>query len=93
LRRHNKRLSNKICAGIVAGGNRNGGQEFTINAIHNWALIHNMIIANDGLPDPHFGVISVSHTREETSAKYDDIALKSIDNIAKRIKEIYSLTN
>lgn len=52
LRRDGFKLKDKIGAAIGIGASRNGGQEFTIQAIHSWMNIHGMIIVGD---NSHFG--------------------------------------
>ncbi|MBN2110623.1 MAG: flavodoxin family protein [Methanosarcinaceae archaeon] len=54
LRRQGFKLSNKVGAAIAIGGSRNGGQEKTIQSIHEWMHIHGMIVVGDG---GHFGGI------------------------------------
>lgn len=53
-RRQGFKLSNKIGAAMAIGGSRNGGQEKTIQSIHEWMHIHGMIVVGDG---GHFGGI------------------------------------
>ena len=52
LRRNGFLLKGKVGGAIAVGGSRNGGQEFTINAIHSWMHIHGMIVVGDM---SHFG--------------------------------------
>lgn len=54
LRRQGFQLSNKVGAAMAVGGSRNGGQEKTIQSIHEWMHIHGMIVVGDGA---HFGGI------------------------------------
>ncbi|WP_292461516.1 flavodoxin family protein [Methanolobus sp.] len=54
LRRQGFQLSNKVGAAMAVGGSRNGGQEKTIQSIHEWMHIHGMIVIGDG---GHFGGI------------------------------------
>ena len=54
LRRHGFLLSGKVGGAIAVGGSRNGGQEKTIQAIHDWMHIHGMIVVGD---NNHFGGI------------------------------------
>lgn len=51
-RRNGFKLKGKICAGITIGGSRNGGQEFSLQTIHNAGMIHGMLIVGDS---NHFG--------------------------------------
>lgn len=53
-RRQGFQLKNKIGAAMAIGGSRNGGQEKTIQSIHEWMHIHGMIVVGDG---GHFGGI------------------------------------
>ena len=54
LRRQGFQLSNKFGAAMAIGGSRNGGQEKTIQTIHEWMHVHGMVIMGDG---GHFGGI------------------------------------
>lgn len=45
--RYGFELKNKIGAAIACGRSRNGGQETTIQAIHNWMHIHGMKVLGD----------------------------------------------
>lgn len=53
-RRQGFQLKNKVGAALAVGGSRNGGQEKTIQTIHDWMHIHGMIVVGDG---GHFGGI------------------------------------
>ncbi len=55
LRRNGFLLKGKVGGAISVGGSRNGGQEFTIQAIHSWMHIHGMIVVGDM---SHFGGIA-----------------------------------
>lgn len=79
-------LKNKIGGSIVVGGARNGGQEFASIIIHNWMLIHNMIVVSDAIPTSHFGGIGVAS--EPGSVIKDEIGLKTAENLGKRIAEV-----
>jgi multimeric flavodoxin WrbA len=63
LRRKNFALKNKVGAALSVGGSRNGGQEKTIQSIHDWMHIHGMIIVGD---DAHFGGIAWNPVEEDT---------------------------
>lgn len=79
LRRDNFRLKNKIGAAIAIGRSRNGGQEFTIQTIHNWMHIHGMIVVGD---NNHFGGIIVAPFEE------DDIGKKTVDDTVEKVCDI-----
>jgi len=55
LRRQGFKLKNKLGAAMAVGGSRNGGQEKTIQTIHDWMHIHGMVVLGDG---GHFGGIA-----------------------------------
>lgn len=63
LRRKNFALKNKVGAALSVGGSRNGGQEKTIQSIHDWMHIHGMIIVGD---NAHFGGITWNPIEEDT---------------------------
>lgn len=56
LRRNGFLLKGKVGGAVAIGGSRNGGQEFTIQAIHSWMHIHGMVVVGDMA---HFGGIAV----------------------------------
>ena len=86
LRRKGFLLANKIGAAVVVGASQGGGQEHTISSIHNFFLIHNMIVAGDGEPKSHFGVVSIAKVKGE--ARKDKIALETAESLAKRILKL-----
>ena len=55
LRRKDFALKNKVGAALSVGGSRNGGQEKTIQSIHDWMHIHGMIVVGD---NAHFGGVA-----------------------------------
>jgi len=89
-------LRNKVGAAICVGGNRNGGQETTIQAIHHFYLIHDMIIVGTG-PDPtpgcYLGVASTTYPERgkvPTAVLKDELGLKAAAMIGKRVWEASS---
>jgi multimeric flavodoxin WrbA len=69
LRRNGFLLKGKLGAALAVGGSRNGGQEFTIQAIQSWMHIHGMIVVGDGA---HFGGIVTKPVES------DDVGLKTV---------------
>ena len=69
LRRNGFLLKGKLGAALAVGGSRNGGQEFTIQAIQSWMHIHGMIVVGDGA---HFGGIATKPVES------DDVGLKTV---------------
>ncbi|MFN3527560.1 MAG: flavodoxin family protein [Candidatus Altarchaeaceae archaeon] len=88
--RKNMELRNKIGGAIAVGGSRNGGQEFTILAIHNFMLIHEMIVVSDK-NTAHFGGICVG--RNPGDVLNDKDGLKTVENLALKISEILKSFN
>lgn len=76
LRRNGFLLKNKVGFGIAIGGSRNGGQEFTIQAIQNWMHIHGMIVVGD---NSHFGGIL------EKEIEKDKTGLKTIQESTEKL--------
>jgi len=85
MRRHGFKLSGKIGGAIAVGGSRNGGQEFTIQTIHHWMLIHEMLVASDK-KTAHFGGIAVA--RNPGDVLKDKSGMETVRNLAKNIVEI-----
>ncbi|MDD3754780.1 MAG: flavodoxin family protein [Methanobacterium sp.] len=80
------KLKNKLGGGISVGGSRNGGQETTISAIHQFMLIHDMIIVGDGAPLAHYGGTGVGSNIN--SAEGDDLGLETSRNLGRRMAEL-----
>ncbi len=79
LRRNNFRLKDKIGAAIAVGRSRNGGQEFTIQAIHSWMHIHGMVVVGD---NNHFGGTVVFPFEEDSMGK------KTIDDTLEKVCDL-----
>ncbi|MFA5880320.1 MAG: flavodoxin family protein [Candidatus Margulisiibacteriota bacterium] len=86
LRRAGGLLQHKYFGGVAIGGSRNGGQELTLQTMHNWALIHGMFVMPDALPTSHFGGALVA--RGPAEAMQDQIGLETINNLAKNVIKI-----
>ncbi|WP_423792946.1 flavodoxin family protein [Methanocaldococcus indicus] len=82
-------LKNKIGGAIAVGASRNGGQETTIQQIHNFFLIHSMIVVGDGEPTAHYGGTGVGKAPEE--CKNDKIGIETSKNLGKKIAELLKL--
>ena len=80
------KLKNKVGGAISVGGSRNGGQETTISAIHEFMLIHDVIIVGDGAPLAHYGELeSVGPKRKLES---DEVGLETSKNLGGRVAEL-----
>jgi multimeric flavodoxin WrbA len=82
LRRNNLALKNKVGAALSVGGSRNGGQEKTIQSIHDWMHIHGMIVVGD---NAHFGGIAWNPSEE------DDVGMKTVLETANKVCDVLEL--
>ncbi|MBN2014365.1 MAG: flavodoxin family protein [Candidatus Altiarchaeota archaeon] len=82
LRADNYRLSGKVGGAIAVGGSRNGGQELVCMNIHNWMLLHEMVVVSDK-ETAHFGGIGVG--RNPGDVLKDDVGIKTTENLARSL--------
>jgi multimeric flavodoxin WrbA len=80
------KLKNKVGGAIAVGGSRNGGQETTISTIHDFLLIHDVIIVGDGAPLAHYGGTGVGSTKE--ASECDEVGLQTSRNLGRRVAEL-----
>ena len=80
------KLKNKVGGAIAVGGSRNGGQETTISAIHDFLLIHDVIIVGDGAPLAHYGGTGVGSAKEASES--DEVGLQTSRNLGRRVAEL-----
>ena len=87
-------LRNKIGAAIAVGGNRNGGQEFTIQAIHYYYFVQDMIVVGTG-PDitpgcylGGCGTNSPYRGKIKDAVQSDELGIKSCKIIGRRVTEM-----
>lgn len=85
------KLKNKVGGAISVGGSRNGGQETTIRAIHEFMLIHDIIIVGDGAPLAHYGGTGVGGSKED--ALSDEIGLETSRNLGRRVADLAAKLN
>ncbi len=78
LRRNGFLLKGKVGGAVAVGGSRNGGQEFTIQAIHSWMHIHGMLVVGD---KAHFGGIAVKPVES------DEVGLKTVKDTVDMVCE------
>lgn len=87
-------LKNKVGGAIAVGGNRNGGQETTLQAIHHFFLIHDMIIVGTGpdeRPGCYLGVAATTHPKRgriKDAVKEDELGLRAARTLGKRVAEV-----
>ncbi|MGB9937044.1 MAG: flavodoxin family protein [Methanobacterium sp.] len=80
------KLKDKVGGAIAVGGSRNGGQETTIAAIHEFLLIQDAIVVGDGSPLAHYGGTGAAGAPEDI--KNDDFGIQSSKNLGKRVTEL-----
>lgn len=81
--RRNFQLKDKVCGAIAVGAARNGGQETTCSAIHDFFLIHDGIVVGDGNPTAHYGGTGVGG--EKTACQEDEVGMETSRNLGKRV--------
>ncbi|MCQ6253885.1 flavodoxin family protein [Methanocaldococcus sp.] len=82
-------LRNKVGGAIAVGASRNGGQETTIQQIHNFFLIHSMIVVGDNDPTAHYGGTGVG--KSPGDCEKDEIGLETARNLGKKVAEVIKL--
>ena len=82
-------MSNKVGGAIAVGASRNGGQETTIQQIHNFFLIHSMIVVGDKEPTAHYGGTGVGAGVDD--CKNDEVGIETARNLGKKVAEVVKL--
>lgn len=80
------KLKDKVGGAISVGASRNGGQETTIAAIHQFFFIQDMVVVGDGAPLGHYGGAGVSGGKGDASE--DETGLETSANLGKRVAEL-----
>ena len=80
------KLKDKVAGAISVGASRNGGQETTISAMHEFLLIHDAIIVGDGAPLAHYGGTGMGGVVGDT--KQDEHGIMTSINLGKRVAEL-----
>lgn len=86
-------LRDKVGAAIAMGSNRNGGQEFTIQCIHYYMLVHDMNIVGTGpdeMPTCYIGGVGNNYPergRVKDAASRDEAGIRSCEIIGRRVAE------
>lgn len=81
LRRRDS-LKDAIGGAIAVGGSRNGGQEFVLHQIHNFFLIHGMVVAGDE-KTMHFG--GAAWGRNPGDAEKDSVGKETAVNLGRHV--------
>lgn len=80
------KLKDKVGGAIAVGGSRNGGQETTIAAIHEFLLIQDIIVVGDGAPLAHYG--GTGSAGAPGDIKDDEFGIQTSKNLGKRVTEL-----
>lgn len=87
-------LQHKVGGGIAVGGNRNAGEEFTIQQMHYFFLIHDMLIAGSGgqpTPGCYIGGGATTWPNDKSKSKNgilnDKLGLNSCRNLGRNIAQ------
>ncbi len=87
-------LSNKVGGAIAVGYNRNGGQETSIQMIHAYFLVHDMIVVGSGpveTPGCYYGGGAVTHpkrSRIRDAVLDDELGLRSARGVGRKVAEV-----
>ena len=80
------KLKDKVSGAIAVGASRNGGQETTCAAIHEFLLIHDAIVVGDGSPLAHYGGTGAAGPAGEVEK--DEMGIETSKNLGKRVTEL-----
>ena len=83
------KLKNNIGGAISVGASRNGGQETTIRQIHDFMLIHSMIVVGDKEPTAHYGGTGVGGAVD--ACENDEAGINTARNLGKKVAEVVKL--
>jgi multimeric flavodoxin WrbA len=87
-------LSNKVGGAIAVGYNRNGGQETSIQMIHSYFLVHDMIVVGSGpveTPGCYYGGGAVTHpkrSRIRDAVLDDELGIRSSRGVGRKVAEV-----
>ena len=87
-------LKNKIGAGLVIGGNRHGGQETTLQSIHHFFFIHDMIVVgtgSDDRPGCYLGAAATTHPQRGRvigAVRDDELGMQAARLLSRRLLEV-----
>ena len=91
LARNGSLLRNKVGGVLAVGGVRNGGQEFTIQAVQAAMFCHDMVCVGGGTKAAHFGAALVSS--EKKGIEYDGIGIETARDIGRRVAGLAMMLN
>ena len=79
-------LKDTVGGAISVGASRNGGQETTCAAIHDFLLIHDALVVGDGIPTAHYGGTGVGGAKSDCQT--DEMGIQTAENLGKRVTEL-----
>jgi multimeric flavodoxin WrbA len=86
FRKNNFSLSGKVAGVLAVGGNRNGGQELTIQSVQVALMSHQVILVGDGTPTAHWGGTLWNQADDDISQ--DELGLSTARNLGRRVAEV-----
>jgi multimeric flavodoxin WrbA len=90
-------LKDKVGGAVVVGGNRHGGQETTIQAIHHFFLIHDMVVVGTGpdeRPGCYLGAAATTHPqrgRVKDAVQTDELGVRAAGILGRRVTDMIRL--
>jgi multimeric flavodoxin WrbA len=99
MSKYKNALSCKIGGGIAVGGNRNGGQEFTLQQMHYYFAIQDMTIVGSGdepIPGCYLGGAATTYPnrgRVKDGVLQDELGMKSAANLGRKVAKMIGLMN
>ncbi len=88
---HPGEMKNKLGGAIATGGTRHGGQEFTLQTIINFYLMHEML-ATGGLGGCYNGGTIWSKDKKAAGAEKDKVGMETVIRLAHGVAEAMELT-
>lgn len=88
---HPGEMKNKVGGAIVTGGTRHGGQEFTLQTIINFYLMHEML-ATGGLGGCYNGGTIWSRDKKAAGAEEDSVGMETVVRLAHGVAEAMEVT-
>ena len=92
-------LSCKVGGAIAVGGNRNAGEEFTIQCMHYFFHVHDMIVVGSGdafRPGCYLGGGGTTHPKrghDRTAVSEDELGIKSSSNTGRKVAKTIGQMN
>jgi len=83
--RRREALKDKVGGAIAVGGSRNGGQENVLHQIHNFFLIHGMLVVGDE-KTMHFG--GAASSDKPRGAEEDETGKETSRNLGRHVAQV-----